>query len=79
MSGFKPKRGPGRPFVPAAEEQKRRNITLDDDRADWVARTQGNGNLSLGLRRLIDDARRQEEAAAAAVPWWLANVPDSPS
>lgn len=60
--------------MPAAEEQKRRNITLDDDRADWVARTQGDGNLSLGLRRLIDDARRIEEAAAARLPggaeWW---------
>lgn len=69
-----PKRGPGRPFTPAAEEQRRRNITLDDARADWVARTQGNGNLSAGIRALIDDAKRIEEAAAARLPggaqWW---------
>jgi hypothetical protein len=52
-------RGPGRPPIPLGEEQKRRNINLDDARAEFAARI-GDGNLSRGLRRLIDDAMRTE-------------------
>lgn len=65
MSAKDPMRGPGRPPLPPDEEQKRRNINLDDDRAAFAARI-GDGNLSRGLRRLIDDARQAEEVAAAA-------------
>lgn len=47
------KRRPGRPTTIGAS---RRNITLDDDRAEFAARL-GDGNLSEGIRRAIDIAR----------------------
>lgn len=59
-------RGPGRPPVPQSEAQTRRNINLDDARAEFAARI-GDGNLSRGLRRLIDDAMREESRAADAL------------
>lgn len=48
-----PGRGGGRKPADGATGLKRRNISIDDDRAD-VLRAFGDGDLSLGIRRAAD-------------------------
>ena len=61
----KPDRRPrGRPQI-GAQPQRTRSIMLDDERAGWVANSAA-GNLSEGIRDLIDSARKVARSDAAS-------------
>lgn len=53
-----PGRGQGRKPADGATGLKRRNISLDDARAD-VLRAFGGGDLSVGIRRAADAVRKK--------------------
>lgn len=54
-------RGQGRKSVDGATGLKRRNITIDDVRADILRDFGGDGDLSLGIRRAADNINPQDQ------------------